>query len=74
MADLVLTDPCGNPLPISISIGDFAIPSIPAFPLTLADLLKLLGIELPTIDATIPCPILLDRARDASPAASLGVP
>lgn len=61
---MIVRDPCGNPLPIPIDLPAYAVPSftIPS----LADLLKLLGIELPTVDATIPCPILIDRARAAA--------
>lgn len=61
MADL-LRDPCGNLLPIDISLLDF-VPAIPTIPTSLEDLLALLGIVLPTADAEVPCPIALDAAK-----------
>lgn len=65
----MLTDPCGNPLPININLPDFIPIALPVPP-TLAELLKMLGLTLPQPDAEIPCPILLDRATDAASAAA----
>jgi hypothetical protein len=61
MAD-ILTDPCGNPIPISLpSTG------IPLEVPSLSDLLSLLGVpNMPAIaEPATPCPVLLDSARAA---------
>jgi hypothetical protein len=60
MATVVITTPCGVPIPINIPTPD--LPELPSLP----DLPPLFGIWLPMIEPPTICPLLLDEAEKAT--------
>lgn len=60
MATMVITTPCGVPVPI-----DLPMPTLPNLP-GLPDLSALFGIWLPRIEPPTICPLVVDAAEDAA--------
>lgn len=60
MATVVLTTPCGVPIPINVPLPD--LPPIPGLP----DLPPLFGLWLPMWEPPTICPLLLDAAKGAA--------